>query len=251
MLRTKQLSSLHREIILVTEAGSGIGRQVSLRINKIYTTAEIILWDADKKGLEETKKLCQNEKIHTYIVNLSKKQQITDAATSMRKNYGTVTLLCNMSSFSNCEEFSKPETCQVEDQIKAGLLSYKWTIEEFLPDMIKYGKGHVVSTCSTLAFYRFTHVSSHEAFNGGLQTFVDDLKTQVEKHPCKPDIKFTTVYYAPITEGPLHADVKYTIPGLLAIKPEHVAVKLVDGILQKKPQIFVPESLKYVQAIYR
>lgn len=141
--------------------------------------------------------------------------------------------------------------------IKVNLLSYMWTIREFLPGMLKNRKGHLVCTCSGLGFYRFSHLTAYCASKYGLRGFLESLK--LEMRMMNPDddwvIKFSTIYpgfvktpmTAPLTWKPRYRNVR----ALDFLDVEWAAKEIVDGILKEKEEIFVPGSVSILKWFYR
>lgn len=118
---------------------------------------------------------------------------------------GRITILYNNAGLAYVAPFEQGDSQLEEKIIQVNLLSYMKTIKLFLPDMIRAGRGHIVSTCSALAFFRFRYVTSYTASKYGLRGFIESLKLEMNVHPKKPSIAFTTVYpgwiRTPMTEG--------------------------------------------------
>lgn len=74
-----------KEIVLITGAGSGIGRLMALRFAKLG--AKLVLWDINQEAndavREEIKAL--GGVAHSYRVDCSKRQQIYDTASEVRR----------------------------------------------------------------------------------------------------------------------------------------------------------------------
>lgn len=173
----------------------------------------------------------------------------------MRKEVGPVTVLYNNAGVIYWKSFLESDFHYDEDVIKLNLLSYMWTIREFLPSMISTGRGHIVSTCSVSAFFRFTHLTSYVASKYALNGFLETLKLEIRKHPAKPKIEFSTVYPAfvktPMVNQAVTWEPRYNVPGLVQMDTKYVAEKIVQGILLEKERIVVPDMAKYMDILYR
>lgn len=79
----------------------------------------------------------------------------------------------------------------MEKVIQVNLLSPMWTTREFLPAMVRQGKGHVICTCSGLGLLRWRMLSSYCASKFGMRGFMETLKLEMSQYP---QIKCTTLY---------------------------------------------------------
>ncbi|XP_010004021.1 PREDICTED: short-chain dehydrogenase/reductase family 16C member 6-like, partial [Chaetura pelagica] len=73
----KRKKNVSGEIVLVTGAGSGIGRLLSLKFASLGAT--VVLWDINQEGLKETSRLVKQNgavRVHCYICDCSKREDI-------------------------------------------------------------------------------------------------------------------------------------------------------------------------------
>jgi len=80
--RKKNVSS---EIVLITGAGSGIGRLLSLKFASLGAT--VVLWDINEEGLKETSRLARANgavRVHCYICDCSKRQDVYRVADQVK-----------------------------------------------------------------------------------------------------------------------------------------------------------------------
>lgn len=81
----KRKKSVSGEIVLITGAGSGIGRLLSLKFASLGAT--VVLWDINEEGLKETSKLVRKNgavRVHSYICDCSKRQDIYRVADQVK-----------------------------------------------------------------------------------------------------------------------------------------------------------------------
>lgn len=69
------------EIVLITGAGSGMGRLMALKFARLGAT--LVLWDINLEGIKETARLARNigaMRVHDYICDCSKRQEVYQVA---------------------------------------------------------------------------------------------------------------------------------------------------------------------------
>lgn len=91
----RTLKSIAGEIALITGAGSGIGRLTALRMSRLG--AKVVLWDVNRAGLDETKKMIEAEggDVWTYVCNVADRDVVYEVADRVRQDVGHVTILVN------------------------------------------------------------------------------------------------------------------------------------------------------------
>lgn len=155
------------DIILITGAGSGLGRGIALEYAKLNSS--LVLWDINEKGLHETKELVEQEYSKlaandekkfcaTYIVDVSDRAQIQKMAekvfTDLNKDKPSdqadrfVSVLINNAGIYHGLMLQNLKDDQIERIFKINILAHFWTVRAFLPNMIKHEKGHIVEIAS-------------------------------------------------------------------------------------------------------
>lgn len=91
----RTLKSVAGEVALVTGGGSGLGRLVALRLSRLG--ARIVLWDVNKGGIEETRRMIKEEggEAWTYLCDVAERSIVYDVADRVRRDVGHVTILVN------------------------------------------------------------------------------------------------------------------------------------------------------------
>lgn len=236
----------------ITGATSGLGKQLTTNIAKLATNATIILWGSHLGRLtaiaDDCKELGVNN-VYTYIVDLSVQEQVVQTAIQINRTIGTVSILINNAATTAYKTFWHFDAKEEEKILRVNLLSQMWTIRAFLPGMIRKGKGHIVSTCSGLAFHRFRYVAPYVASKHGLRGFLETLRLELELHPAKPKIPITVIYpgwiKTPMAQG-ITWKPRYNWKILMPVDAELVAENVLDGILREDSEIFFPAFVKHL-----
>ncbi|VDK72862.1 unnamed protein product, partial [Anisakis simplex] len=88
-------------IILITGAGSGLGRELSKRLAK--SRPRLVLWDMNETGVEETAKMCREfgAECYAYVVDVSNREMVYKTADLVKKEVGDVEILINNAGIIN------------------------------------------------------------------------------------------------------------------------------------------------------
>lgn len=79
--------SVAGETVLITGAGSGLGRLLSLEFAKLG--ARLVLWDINKEGIKETARLIMEQhkaRANTYVCDCSDRAEVYRVADQVRKS---------------------------------------------------------------------------------------------------------------------------------------------------------------------
>lgn len=90
-----RLKCIDGELCLITGAGGALGRLFALEFAK--EGARLVLWDCNTAANEQTAKLARElgAQVHTFTVDLSKRQSIYETAGRVREEVGEISILVN------------------------------------------------------------------------------------------------------------------------------------------------------------
>ncbi|KAM5191831.1 estradiol 17-beta-dehydrogenase 11-like [Mantella aurantiaca] len=231
--------SVNGEIVLITGAGHGIGRNTAQKFAKLHSV--LVLWDINQKGIEETATECKKlgAKVYTYVVDCSKRQEITAAAVQVKQEVGDVDILINNAGIIFCADLLTLEDHQIEKIFEVNVLAHFWTTRAFLPAMIRKNHGHIVTIASSAGFigvpYLIDYCSTKFAalgYHKSLTAELAALQMTGIKTSCLCPVFVDTGFVK-------NSSTRFA--SILA--PEDVAEKLVDGILTNKKLICIPPTV--------
>ncbi|DAA28472.1 estradiol 17-beta-dehydrogenase 11 isoform X1 [Bos indicus x Bos taurus] len=238
----KKRKSVTGEIVLITGAGHGIGRQTAYEFAKLK--CKLVLWDINKHGLEETATECKRlgAKAHTFVVDCSNREDIYSSAKKVKAEVGDVSILVNNAGVVYTSDLFATQDPQIEKTFEVNILAHFWTTKAFLPEMMKNNHGHIVTVASAAGHtgvpFLLAYCSSKFAAVGFHKALTEELsalkRTGVKTTCLCPNFINTGFIKNPSTSlGP-------------TLEPEEVVNKLIDGILTEQKMIFVPSSLNFL-----
>ncbi|NWT00650.1 RDHE2 dehydrogenase, partial [Mionectes macconnelli] len=237
------------EIVLITGAASGIGRCLSLKFARLGAT--LVLWDINQEGLKETVRLARENgaaRVHCYICDCSKRQDVYRVADQVKKEVGDVNILVNNAGIVTGKAFIDSPDSLVEKTMEVNAMAHFWTYKAFLPAMIATNHGHLVSIASSAGLCGVTRLSDYCASKFAAVGFAESIDVEM-RTLGKAGIKTTIVCPYIINTG-MFDGVKTKWPHVLPVlDPEYVAEKVVTAVRQNQEILLIPRILYVLFAL--
>nr|XP_056711118.1 estradiol 17-beta-dehydrogenase 11-like [Euleptes europaea] len=243
----KKKKSLSGEIVLITGAAHGLGREIACAFSKHQ--CKLALWDINKHGIEETAEECRKlgAAVHTYVVDCRKREEIYRTADKVKKDIGDISILINNAGVITTGCFLSVTDEQIQSMFDINVLAHYWTVKAFLPAMMERNHGHIVTVASLAGFvavpFMVTYVSSKHGIVGFHQSLTEELFLL-----GKDGIKTSCLCPSFINNGFVKNLPKKAVP---TVETEDVVNKLMEGILTNQKTIFVPQLAKLFTIILR
>ncbi|XP_005396144.1 PREDICTED: short-chain dehydrogenase/reductase family 16C member 6-like isoform X2 [Chinchilla lanigera] len=239
----KSKKAVAGETVLITGAGSGLGRLLALHFARLG--AIVVLWDIDQEANMETCRLAKEKgavKVFAYKCDCSSRQEIYRVAEQVREEVGDVTILINNAGIVTGKPFLDTPDHMVERSFYVNAISHFWTYKAFLPAMIKANHGHLVCVSSVAGMVGINGLSDYCASKFAAFGFAESLFFELSRVK-ENRIKTTIICPYFINTGMFDGcTTKY--PFLLPImEPEHVAQKILNAILEEKVYVILPKFI--------
>jgi all-trans-retinol dehydrogenase (NAD+) len=195
-----QSSSYAYQIILITGAGHGLGKELSLRFSKLGGI--LVLWDIDKDKCDKTAKDIKNlgGRAYSYHVDVSEVSRVMTTAEKVKEEIGLPDIVINNAAIVKVQSLLDLSPNQIRKTINVNLLSHFWTIKSFLPDMVHNNCGHIVAISSNLGMAGKSHFVDYCASKFGVNGLMAALEAELHQMK-KSNIVLTTVCPAAINTG--------------------------------------------------
>ncbi|XP_076334390.1 estradiol 17-beta-dehydrogenase 11-like [Tachypleus tridentatus] len=243
--------SILGEIVLITGAGRGLGRELALQFAK--RRARLVLWDINEKDVqnvaEEIRQL--GAEVRTYRCDVSNFHQVETAAARVTREVGDVTILFNNAGIVHLKPFSDLEPAEILKTMSVNTLAHFWTIKHFLPRMIELERGHVAAMCSICGILGGPFTADYSASKHAVIGLMRALEEELYFTGKGDIVKFTAICPTIVNTGFVHYP-HTRFPEIMPIlNPKYVAQEAVHAVLTNQRLAVIPLWLGYLLPIFR
>jgi len=227
------------QLVLITGAGSGIGKLMALLCAK--EGSRLILWDLNKENVEKVASeiKAKGGKAWAYQADVSNKDMVYSLADKIKKEIGKVDVLINNAGIVSGRPFLECSDAQVQRSLDVNILAHFWTTKAFLPDMMKTNHGHIVNIASAAGVVGVAGLADYCASKWAVIGFTESLRFEFKKQKLK-GVKTTLVCPYYINTG-MFEGVKTRFGFILPIlKQEYVAKRIVKAIKKNWAELLMP-----------
>ncbi|XP_015175474.1 PREDICTED: short-chain dehydrogenase/reductase family 16C member 6-like isoform X2 [Polistes dominula] len=185
------------EIVLITGAGHGIGKELALKYASLGAT--VVCWDLNKECNEETVKEIKKmggTSAYAYTCDVSKREEVLKVAEKVKEEVGNVTILINNAGIMPCHSFLNNTPEEIRNVFDVNVLAHFWVLQAFLPSMIEKNHGHIVAISSMAGMVGLSNLvpycASKFAVRGFMEALSEELREYFKGKTC--NINFTTIY---------------------------------------------------------
>ena len=180
------MKTLENKVVVITGAGSGIGRQVALRAARAGALLAVSDWN--EAGLGETVDLLKAagvRELRSDRVDVSDRTAVAEWATAVADQFGRVNMLVNNAGVSMTGDF---EEMSYEDFDWIVGINFNGVVngtKEFLPHLIASGDGHLINLSSLFGLVSVPGQTAYNATKYAVRGFTEALREEmlVSGHP--------------------------------------------------------------------
>lgn len=250
------MRTLDGKVVVITGAGSGIGR--ALALNAAAKGAILALSDVDEVGLLETVEHARTQtarEIRTDKLDVRDRDEMASYAASVKDQFGRVNVVINNAGVALHGDFEEMSHEQFEWIMDINFWGVVNGTKEFLPHLIESGDGHVVNISSLFGLMGMPGQSAYNSSKFAVRGFSEALRLEmlIAKHPVKIScvhpggIKTAIARNARTTESHDAATIAELFDKKLAkTTAERAAQVIIDGVLAGKPRIVVGMDAKFL-----
>lgn len=231
------MQTLQHKNAIVTGAGKGIGKAIAIALAK--EGVNVGLTARTKADVEQVAGEIRAQGVRAAFAtaDISDRQQVEAAMSSLMKELGTIDILVNNAGTGKFGKFLELEPEEWEQQVKVNLFGTYYATRAVLPQMIERKSGDIVNISSTAGRSGSAVTSAYSASKFGVFGLSESLMQEVRKHNIR------VMALAPST---VVTDLAYS-SNLITGDPERVMhaedlAEYVVAQLKLHPRIFIKEA---------
>uniref|UniRef100_A0AAQ6ILB8 Short chain dehydrogenase/reductase family 16C, member 5a n=1 Tax=Anabas testudineus TaxID=64144 RepID=A0AAQ6ILB8_ANATE len=245
----KKKKNIAGEVVLITGAGSGIGRLMAQEFAALGPV--LVLWDINQEGMKETARLAKNSgasRVHYYLCDCSDKNEVYRVADQVKREVGDVSILVNNAGIVTGKKFMDAPDSLIEKTMEVNIMAHFWTYKAFLPAMLANNHGHLVSIASSAGLIGVNGLADYCASKFAAVGFAESVGLELLASG-KDGIKTTIVCPYFINTG-MFDGCQTKWPRLMPIlKPDFVAKKIINAVLTDQVYVLLPKSMYFIAAL--
>lgn len=243
------------KVIVVTGAGSGMGRALVLALLK--RGARVVAVDLNESTLKETVALVGAAgKVSAHVVNVSDRQAVEALPAEVIAAHGAVDGIINNAGI--IQPFVRLNDLQydaIERVLNVNLYGVIYMTKAFLPHLLQRPEAHIVNVSSMGGFFPVPGQSLYGASKAGVKLLTEGLYSEL----IDTNVRVTTVFPGAIAtnishnsgvtiQAPASAESSQSFPTTSA---EDAAQIIIDGMERDAFQVYVGRDAKMMNLLYR
>ena len=230
--------------VVITGAGSGIGRLMALRI--VEEGGRVAIWDINGEAARTTADMANAQvgadpsdpKAIAFTVDVTDNAAVQQAAADTIDALGRVNVLINNAGVVSGAPFEDLTEQQIRRTFAVNVLSLFWTTKAFMPALRKQQRAAIVTVASAAGIVAVARQTDYAASKFAAVGFTSSLRSELKK--AGSHIRTLTVCPYYIDTG-MFEGVTTKFPLLLPIlKEQAVADKIVEAVAKGRERLIMP-----------
>ncbi|GAA5158717.1 SDR family oxidoreductase [Pseudonocardia eucalypti] len=248
--------------VLITGAASGIGRATALRA--AHEGAELYLTDLSESGLAETVRLVRDGGgavgCHR-VADVSDLEQVRQLAEAVHARVTSVDVVMNIAGVSTWGTVDRLSHEQWRKMIEVNLMGPIHVIEEFVPPMIRAGRGgYLVQVASAAGLLGLPWHAAYSASKFGLRGISEVLRFDLAEHRIGVSLVCPGGVRTGLTDTVEIAGVDRGDPELTrlrerflrhAVTPERAADAIITGMRRNRYLVYTSADIRLMYLVQR
>lgn len=230
--------------VVITGAGSGIGRLMALRI--VEEDGRVAIWDINGEAARTTADMANAQvgadpadpKAIAFTVDVTDNAAVQRAAAETIEALGRVNVLINNAGVVSGAPFEDLTEQQIRRTFAVNVLSLFWTTKAFMPALKKQQRAAIVTVASAAGIVAVARQTDYAASKFAAVGFTNSLRSELKK--AGSHIRTLTVCPYYIDTG-MFEGVTTKFPLLLPIlKEQTVADRIVEAVAKGRERLIMP-----------
>ena len=169
------MTRFQNKIVLITGAGSGIGRSTALRLDKEGATSIIV--DMNAEQLTETHLMLSNPESTLRVLDISSLDDAKKCFQEIKETHNQLDALINVAGILRFDNSHEVEISNLNKILEVNLTGTFFMCNFGLP-MLLESKGCIVNVSSTAALGSHAWTAAYSASKGGISAFSKTLAVE-------------------------------------------------------------------------
>ena len=230
--------------VVITGAGSGIGRLMALRI--VEEGGRVAIWDINGEAARTTADMANAQvgadpsdpKAIAFTVDVTDNAAVQQAAADTIDALGRVNVLINNAGVVSGAPFEDLTEQQIRRTFAVNVLSLFWTTKAFMPALKKQQRAAIVTVASAAGIVAVARQTDYAASKFAAVGFTSSLRSELKKAGSHIRTLIVCPYY--IDTG-MFEGVTTKFPLLLPIlKGQAVADRIVEAVAKGRERLIMP-----------
>lgn len=243
------------KVIVVTGAGSGIGRELVLGL--LRKGARVAAVDLNEKTLNETAAFAgdRGEKLSLHVVNIAKSAEVDALPAAVIAAHGSVDgLINNAGIIQPFVRFKDLPMADIERVMNVNFYGLIHMTGVFLPYLLQRPEAHIVNVSSMGGFLPVPGQTIYGASKAAVKLFSEGLRSELLDTRVGVTVVFPGAIATNITvnSGVMTPDQKSTSRAPHKTTPANIAAEtIIEGIEKNKYRVLIGNDAKLMDLLSR
>lgn len=168
--------------IVITGGSSGIGKEIAREFLTLGAHVTIIADQAPKLESARVELSTISPSVSALQCDIAVLEQVQRTAGRYLETWGAPDVLVNNAGFAVYRAFEEMDPAEIDQLLRVNFVGACLLTREFLPGMIRNGRGHVVIMSSIAGRLPMTPCGVYSAAKHGLVAWAETLRAEVHRH---------------------------------------------------------------------
>ncbi|KAF2357513.1 Short-chain dehydrogenase/reductase SDR [Trinorchestia longiramus] len=228
------------KIVLVTGAGHGIGKELSLQLGRLRAT--VVCCDINENWNSNTVKEVKAEggSAFGYQCDVSDENNVKDVMGKVRTEVGDIDILINNAGIMPCKPFLKHSQAEVDKLFSINVMAHFYTVRYWLPVFMNRGSGHIVALSSAAGLVGSRNLVPYCSTKFAVKGFMDGLRQELRYNSAPSGIQLTVVHPFIIDTGLAHKPaIRFKLLNPIT-PPAEAATVILDSMRRNEYMVHIP-----------
>ncbi len=225
------MESFANRVVLVTGAGSGIGRQMALTL--AAEGARVAALDVKPDGLAGLVSELHGKDVATAVADVTDRGSLYPAVRDLEGRLGPTDVLIANAGIGAATGADPYNAEAVEAQIRVNLIGVSNSIGAVLPGMIERRRGHLVAISSLASYRGLPKMAGYCASKSGVSALMESLRVELEPLGVATTIVCPGWIRTPLTEN-------IDVPHPFLMDPQVAVGRILDAVRRRQPFFAFP-----------